>query len=67
MVVAHRWGRQSFELLQGVRKEGMDGAEATAAAVAGPHSWKEYGGMGHGMCDEELADVAAFLKGAFEK
>ncbi len=53
-MVPRAWGRGSFDAMQA----GL-GLEQAA--------WKQYPGMGHSACDEELADVAAFLKAAFEK
>lgn len=45
--VAYPWGKASFEALKAA------GADAT---------FKTYPGMGHSACDEELAELVAFLK-----
>lgn len=48
-VVPYAWGKTSFELLR------------TAAGVQ-EVIWREYGGMAHSACDEELQDASEFLR-----
>lgn len=47
-IVPRSWGRGSFEVMQGLGLEDV--------------TWKEYKGMAHSACDQELQDVGAFLK-----
>ena len=41
---------------------GADARDRLAGLGAAAVTWKTYAGMGHGVCDEELEDVADFLR-----
>ena len=68
-MVARRWGRASFEVLTAPPSEvAVSGPTAGSANGLGlAAQWKEYAGMGHSACPEELADLATFLRDALNE
>lgn len=57
-VVQYQYGLQSYEYL---KAKNLGIPEAKEGDVAGL-TWKEYDGMGHSSCPEELADFGDWLE-----
>jgi len=58
-VVGYHWGKAAYGALRKLMLAGGDGGGGAGSSV----EFRTYEGMGHSACDEELRDVAHFLRG----
>jgi len=65
MVVRYDWGRGSYDSL--VRPKAEKSPPQDLGLGLRYAEWKEYRGMGHSACSEEITDLSLFLRAAFEK